>query len=393
MSEKNDNSKNGGTVPRLMIGPDGKIHDENEGCAVWRCRPIEAAPVSSCCRAPVAVSSDNEGTNCYICGRCTQPCDAVEDAPVCEHGITEGRGCVCCHPAPVPTKVWLDPTPEMLSSPEFNAVWNCIKSWDIGVPSVYQGYCGATGNHVRAILDALKPAPVPPPASPHPMDGYRLLEKGEVIEADDETDACRDAWRDDARWVKVPPHMVGKQASDPQYVSHSIYRRRVPPPASPDQRTPRIQLDTVRLHADIAAVERLIGEHAHLADQLAAERTRAEKAEDVALQKIYWLNTIMEALGLVREGDGVTHISVPLKEIESLKRWKDAQLATAKQRDTLKADNARLREAATNLLHKLNGGDSDADRWNIGMAKAEMRATLAATGQSAADATTKGGAR
>lgn len=50
---------------------------------------------------------------------------------------------------------WPDPTPEMLQSPQFNAVWNCIKTWDISVPDAYAGYEGATGNHVRAILDAL----------------------------------------------------------------------------------------------------------------------------------------------------------------------------------------------------------------------------------------------
>lgn len=53
------------------------------------------------------------------------------------------------------TVPWPDPTPEMLSDPKFNAVWACIKSWDINVPGAYSGYCGATGNHVRAILDAL----------------------------------------------------------------------------------------------------------------------------------------------------------------------------------------------------------------------------------------------
>ena len=53
---------------------------------------------------------------------------------------------------------WPDPTPEMLKSPEFDAVWQCIKRWDINVPDVYGGYCGATGNHVRAILDALATA-------------------------------------------------------------------------------------------------------------------------------------------------------------------------------------------------------------------------------------------
>lgn len=54
---------------------------------------------------------------------------------------------------PIP---WPDPTPEMLQSREFEAVWQCIKRWDINVPDAYAGYCGATGNHVRAILDALR---------------------------------------------------------------------------------------------------------------------------------------------------------------------------------------------------------------------------------------------
>lgn len=53
---------------------------------------------------------------------------------------------------PIP---WPDPTPEMLASSEFEAVWQCIKKWDINVPDRYAGYMSATGNHVRAILDAL----------------------------------------------------------------------------------------------------------------------------------------------------------------------------------------------------------------------------------------------
>ena len=56
---------------------------------------------------------------------------------------------------------WRDPLPYELDSPEFNAVWECIKSWDIGLPFdiTSQGrqlYSGATGNHVVAILDALR---------------------------------------------------------------------------------------------------------------------------------------------------------------------------------------------------------------------------------------------
>ena len=56
------------------------------------------------------------------------------------------------NPAP-----WPDPTPEMLKSPQFEAIWNCIMSWDINIPGVDgEGmYSGANGNHVRAILDAL----------------------------------------------------------------------------------------------------------------------------------------------------------------------------------------------------------------------------------------------
>lgn len=51
---------------------------------------------------------------------------------------------------------WPDPTPEMLETPEFEAVWNCIKTWDISVPEVDGDlYSEATGNHVRAILDSL----------------------------------------------------------------------------------------------------------------------------------------------------------------------------------------------------------------------------------------------
>jgi hypothetical protein len=49
----------------------------------------------------------------------------------------------------------------MLASDRFERVWQCIKHWDINVPDVYSGYSGATGNHVRAILDALdEPGPI-----------------------------------------------------------------------------------------------------------------------------------------------------------------------------------------------------------------------------------------
>lgn len=50
---------------------------------------------------------------------------------------------------------WLDPTPEMLESEDFKAIWELIKTWDINAPEAYKGYCQATGNHVRAILGVL----------------------------------------------------------------------------------------------------------------------------------------------------------------------------------------------------------------------------------------------
>ncbi len=54
---------------------------------------------------------------------------------------------------PIP---WPDPSPDDLSSPEFEAIWQTIKTWDINVPEAYVGYCGASGNHAKAILDALR---------------------------------------------------------------------------------------------------------------------------------------------------------------------------------------------------------------------------------------------
>jgi hypothetical protein len=43
----------------------------------------------------------------------------------------------------------------MRHDPRFDAIWDIIKTWDIAVPEVYSGYCGATGSHVAAILGAI----------------------------------------------------------------------------------------------------------------------------------------------------------------------------------------------------------------------------------------------
>lgn len=62
------------------------------------------------------------------------------------------------HDAVARAIAWPDPTPDMLDDPVFDAIWSVIKTWDVAVPQAYSGYCGATGNHARAILDAITPA-------------------------------------------------------------------------------------------------------------------------------------------------------------------------------------------------------------------------------------------
>jgi hypothetical protein len=49
-----------------------------------------------------------------------------------------------------------NPTPEEMASPQFEAIWNIIKTWDINVPEYYNGYAGGNGSHVKLILDELK---------------------------------------------------------------------------------------------------------------------------------------------------------------------------------------------------------------------------------------------
>ena len=52
---------------------------------------------------------------------------------------------------------------------------------------------------------------------------YRRLNKGEIIQAGDEVDACNDGWRDEPDWQ--PAKCIGQPAPDPQYPSHRVYRR------------------------------------------------------------------------------------------------------------------------------------------------------------------------
>ena len=48
-----------------------------------------------------------------------------------------------------------EPTPQDLVSPQFNAVWNAIKGWDIE-RSEGEGYANATGTDVMIVLNSLK---------------------------------------------------------------------------------------------------------------------------------------------------------------------------------------------------------------------------------------------
>jgi hypothetical protein len=71
---------------------------------------------------------------------------------VARHDSFEPSECRMCSPI---RKQMPEPTPEQLESPEFEAIWQVIKKWDVNVPEYYAGYCGATGSHVALILNAL----------------------------------------------------------------------------------------------------------------------------------------------------------------------------------------------------------------------------------------------
>jgi hypothetical protein len=77
-----------------------------------------------------------------------------------------------------------DPSPEMLESSQFQAIWQIIKNWDIGfIEGPPYGRMGANGNHVAMILHAL----ATPPESKqfqHQADNWRK----EIRECDAKVD-------------------------------------------------------------------------------------------------------------------------------------------------------------------------------------------------------------
>lgn len=56
---------------------------------------------------------------------------------------------------------------------------------------------------------------------------YYYLKEGDIIQEGDEIDTCNDQWRDWPVWKKVSKESIGKPASDPQFVSHCHYRRKI----------------------------------------------------------------------------------------------------------------------------------------------------------------------
>jgi len=58
-------------------------------------------------------------------------------------------------------------------------------------------------------------------------EDYRILSKGEIIQAGDMIDRCSDPWRDEPVWESIHLSDIGKPAPDPAYPSHRIYRRKV----------------------------------------------------------------------------------------------------------------------------------------------------------------------
>jgi len=164
--------------------------------------------------------------------RAAQDCwSAMLDAYVKEAGLSD----IPEKAVEASAKLWPDPTEEMVSTPEFEAVWQCIKSWDIAVPEVYYGYCcGATGNHVRAILDALGAQPSIPnfwhPIETAPKDGTLFIALSQDLGGNGlppfvslcswHSDAgfCTDELREPTHWTPQDIALIESADNGPQVI-------------------------------------------------------------------------------------------------------------------------------------------------------------------------------
>jgi hypothetical protein len=54
---------------------------------------------------------------------------------------------------------------------------------------------------------------------------HHYLAKGDTIRRGDEYGKLEHTFRGPTTWHPVPDHMIGRQASDPKYLSHTNYRR------------------------------------------------------------------------------------------------------------------------------------------------------------------------
>ena len=111
----------------------------------------------------VAFSNDFAGVGCCVIPQ--ERVLAIETALRAAAGGPHQSAPAAEMAKPIFPRSWPDPTPDMLGgNPLFDAIWSVIRTWSINVPHVYGGYCGATGNHVRAIYDAISALPPPDPA-------------------------------------------------------------------------------------------------------------------------------------------------------------------------------------------------------------------------------------
>ena len=57
---------------------------------------------------------------------------------------------------------------------------------------------------------------------------YRPLKKDEeILSTDEMLDCGNDNYNNEGVWVSIPKHIVGQKASDPQYPSHTLFRRKI----------------------------------------------------------------------------------------------------------------------------------------------------------------------